>query len=137
MCYYNFAWSHVLWSNKTEIKLLARNIQGTWRHVLHEIPGHFKIKSGAFVRKVKLDCHWIFQQDNDPKHMYKSIQKWFTDHRIKFLHWPYHVTDMNLNENLWVELWRESAQQRTSDPRWSAEILSREIVSVDLYSETL
>ena len=56
--------------------------------------------------KLKLGRRWIFQ-DNDPIHTSKSTQKWVTEHKIKLL--PSQSPDLNL----WVELKRESAHERT------------------------
>ena len=36
----------------------------------------------ASARKLRLDCRWTFQQDNDPKHISKSTQKWFCENKI-------------------------------------------------------
>ena len=56
----------------------------------------------APARKLKLGRRWIFQQDNDPKHMSKSTQKWLTEHKIKLLPWPSQSPDLTL----WAELKR-------------------------------
>ena len=32
--------------------------------------------------------NWIFQQDNDPEHTAKIVQKWFEDNRVIVLEWP-------------------------------------------------
>ena len=44
----------------------------------------------------KLGCCWIFQQDNDPKQMSKSTQKWLTEHKIKLLPRLSQSPDLNL-----------------------------------------
>lgn len=37
------------------------------------------------VRKLKLWCHWIFQQDNDPKNTSESTKAWFQKRSWKIL----------------------------------------------------
>ena len=56
----------------------------------------------APARKLKLGFCWIFQQDNGPKYISKSTQKWLIEHKIKLLHWPSQSADLNL----WAELKR-------------------------------
>uniref|UniRef100_A0A4W5PRF0 Chromosome 11 open reading frame 54 n=1 Tax=Hucho hucho TaxID=62062 RepID=A0A4W5PRF0_9TELE len=37
------------------------------------------------VRKLKLGCKWVFQMDNDPKHISKVVAKWLKDNKVKVL----------------------------------------------------
>ena len=47
---------------------------------------------------------WVFQHDNDPKHMDKGIREWLKKKHIKVMECLSQSPDLNPIENLWREL---------------------------------
>ena len=56
------------------------------------------------VRALKMGREWVFQHDNDQKHMAKATKEWLKKKHIKVLEWPSQSSDQNPIENLWREL---------------------------------
>ena len=56
------------------------------------------------VRALKMSRGWVFQHDNDPKHMAKATKEWLKKKHIKVLEWPSQSPDLNPIGNLYLKL---------------------------------
>ena len=91
---------------------------------LHKIDGIMRIENDVdilkqqlktSVRKFKLDCKWVFQMDNDPKHTSKVVAKWLKDNKVKVLEWSSQIPELNPIENVWAELKKHVRARRPTN----------------------
>ena len=81
---------------------------------LHKIDGIMRTENDVAVlkqhlktsvRKLKLCRKWVFQMENDPKHISKVVAKWLImDNKVKVLEWSSQSNDLIPIEHMWAEL---------------------------------
>ncbi len=70
-------------------------------------PGPCTIRARALkpARALKMGHGWVFQHDNDRKHMAKATKEWLKKKHIKVLEWPSQSPDLNPihSKKCWVK----------------------------------
>ncbi|CCA71915.1 related to transposase-Wolbachia endosymbiont [Serendipita indica DSM 11827] len=88
-------WGCIGWNRPGVARLIEGKMDAKiYTHILdHELT--------QSVKKLKLrQGRFVFQQDNDLKHMYKMAQNWFDGQKYKVMDWPAQSPDANPIENL-------------------------------------
>ena len=77
------------------------------------------------AQDLKLGRRFTIEQDNDPKHIVKTMQKWLQDKSLDVLGWARHSPDLNLIKHLWRDL-KKAVLQRSPSNMTELERICRE-----------
>ena len=93
------------------------------RFLYHEVRRKNLLQS---CQKLGLEKSFVFQHDNDPKHIAGVVKNWLKQRKIETLNWPPCSPDMNPIEYLWDELGRRMKKHYPKNKEELKEILLKE-----------
>ena len=77
------------------------------------------------IKMLSLTNEWIFQHDNDPKHLAAIVTSWLNGNKINCINWPSFSPDLNPIEHLWDEIERRMKKTSPRNMRELKEYLMR------------
>ena len=77
------------------------------------------------VNNMEIEEEYIFQQDNDSKHISRVVKDFLLEKEVNILQWPTNSPDLNPIENLWAHS-KSKVSQRLPFPRGQLEDIIKE-----------
>jgi hypothetical protein len=69
------------------------------------------------ARKVGIMDRFVFQQDNDPKHISRIAKNYFSENNIEVMDWPSQSPDLNVNEHVWAYVKRKCGESPATNKK--------------------